>query len=557
MAERIHLRIREYKTWQGRRGRLTERDALLIVYPDQLNQPDAPPLRALRSFCEKHLKGVVSSLHLLPFFPYSSDDGFAVINYREVKPELGTWEDVRALGDSFCLMFDLVINHISSQSHWFQAFLQDDPRYKDYFTTVEDERDLSAVTRPRTTPLVTNFSTSIGSKRLWTTFSRDQIDLNYRNPDVLLEMIDVLLFYVGQGAQIIRLDAIAYLWKEIGTPCVHLPQTHRLVQLLRSVLDLAAPEVMLITETNVPHPQNVTYFGDGLNEAQLVYNFALPPLVLHALLTESSQLLAAWLVDLDLPSGDVTFLNYLASHDGVGLSGVRGILPESEIDWLIDKVTERGGLVSYKRDAEGEKAYELNVNYFDALGTPGAPEPESLHLERFITAHAIILAIRGVPALYFHSLFGSRGWPEGVQQIGHNRAINRQKLPLSQVEFDLADPTSLRSRVFSRLSRMLQVRRSNAAFHPSGPQKVVEGNDSVLALLRTSPSGHERVLCLHNVSGQPATFDLDPRTVFGDFETADHLRDILSGGRIPIMSNSSLALGPYETLWLGQSRRNP
>ena len=400
----------------GGKGGLTEQEAILIVYPDQLQQPETPHLRTLKVFCEKYLKGVISSLHLLPFFPYSSDDGFSVIDYREVRPELGSWGDVRALGETFRLMFDAVINHISSESSWFQAFLENDPPYKNYFITVEGEPDLSAVIRPRSTPLLTAFQTAAGLKRVWTTFSRDQVDLNYRNPEVLLEVIDVLLFYVEQGAQFIRLDAIGFLWKEIGTTCIHLPQTHRIVQLLRSVLNLVAPEVMLITETNVPHHQNLTYFGDGFNESQLVYNFALPPLVLHAIFKGKSTVLSDWLAGLELPSDKVWFLNFLASHDGIGLPAVRGILPESEIDWLIVRVVERGGLISYKQDREGKKTYELNVNFFDALGGPQGSEPESYQLDRFLAAHAIMLSLRGVPALYFHSLFGSRGWLEGVQQ---------------------------------------------------------------------------------------------------------------------------------------------
>ena len=160
---------------------------------------------------------MVDDIHLLPFYPYSSDDGFSVIDYKQVNPALGTWDDVARVGQNFHLMFDGVINHISAQSAWFKAFLQDDPKYRDYFIVVEGEPDLSQVVRPRTLPLLTEFTTPSGAKKVWTTFSADQIDLNYANPEVLLDIIDVLLFYVAHGAELIRLDAIAYLWKEIGT----------------------------------------------------------------------------------------------------------------------------------------------------------------------------------------------------------------------------------------------------------------------------------------------------------------------------------------------------
>jgi sucrose phosphorylase len=535
-------------------GGLTERDVILIVYPDQLQQPKTPHLRTLRIFCEKYLKGLVSTLHILPFFPYSSDDGFSVIDYREVDPELGSWEDVRALRNSFLLMFDAVINHVSSQSAWFKAFLQDKPPYNNYFITVEGEPDLSAVTRPRSTPLLTAYQNSAGVNHVWTTFSRDQIDLDYHNPEVLLEIIDVLLFYVEQGAQFIRLDAIAYLWKEVGTACIHLPQTHRIVQLFRNILNLVAPHVMLITETNVPHRQNLTYFGAGSNEAQLVYNFALPPLVLHAILKGNATHLANWLAELELPSEEVWLLNFLASHDGIGLSAVRGILPESEIDWLSDQVVERGGLISYKEDHEGKKAYELNISFMDALSDMPGSEPEQIQLDRFLVAHAIMLSMRGVPATYFHSLFGSRGWVEGVQQTGQNRAINRQKLNFRQLELDLADHSSLRNQVFSRLSRLLRARSSSAAFNPNGPQKVIVGSDSVLAILRVSPSGDDSVLCLFNLSRQPSTFEINPKDIFSDLEKTDLVSDILSAKKVPAKSSPLVALSPYEILWLSPGK---
>ena len=260
---------------------------------------------------------------------------------------------------------------LPSQHEWFQAFLKDDPQYRDYFIVVEGNPDLSQVVRPRALPLLTTFDTPSGPKQVWTTFSADQVDLNFRNPDVLLEIIDTLLFYVAQGAQFIRLDAIAYLWKEIGTSCIHLPQTHRVIRLFRSVLDAVAPHVMLITETNVPHNENISYFGNGRDEAQMVYNFALPPLVLHTFHTGNSRVLSKWAAGLNLPSDHTTFFNFLASHDGIGVNPARGILSDIEIDALIERVIQHGGLVSYKDDASGVQIpYELNINYFDALSDP-------------------------------------------------------------------------------------------------------------------------------------------------------------------------------------------
>ena len=307
-------------------------------------------------------------------------------------------------------MFDAVINHASAEGGWFQSYLRGEPDYKDHFIEVRGDPDLSAVVRPRALPLLTKFDTPHGSKMLWTTFSADQVDLNYHNPRVLLDVLDILLFYASQGAEFIRLDAIAYLWKEVGTSCINLPQTHWVVQLLRAVLDEIAPHVMLITETNVPNLENLSYFGDGSNEAQLVYNFPLPPLVLHALQTGEAGVLSKWASGLELPSHKVTFLNFLASHDGIGLNPVRGILRESEIVALAQRVQASGGFVSNKSNANGSVSpYELNINYFDALNAAEHAEELPVQIDRFVTAHAILLAFMGVPAIYFHSLFGSRG----------------------------------------------------------------------------------------------------------------------------------------------------
>ena len=526
-------------------------DAILITYGDQLHAADQPPLRTLAEFCDTHLRGVVDGIHLLPFYPYSSDDGFSVIDYKAVNPALGGWADVARVGKHFHLMFDGVINHISAQSEWFAAFLRDDPNYRDYFIVVEGDPDLSQVVRPRALPLLTEFTTPSGVKKVWTTFSADQIDLNYANPDVLLDIIDVLLFYVAQGAELIRLDAIAYLWKEIGTSCLHLPQAHRVIQLLRAILDEVAPQVLLITETNVPHQDNLSYFGDGHNEAQLIYNFALPPLTLHTFHTGNAAALTHWAAGLERPfgfrkpEGSVgIFFNFLASHDGIGLNPARGILRDDEITALVDRVVAHGGRVSYKRNPDGTASpYELNVNYFDALSDPNSAEPLSLQIDRFIAAHAIMLALSGVPGLYFHSLFGSRGWPEGVAQTGQNRTINRQKFDRAAVERELRDPSTRRHQAFNRLKHLLHIRSASSAFHPQSAQHVPALSDHVFAVVRASAEEH--VLCLHNVTAQLQTIPLESQ-----WQTAT---DLVTAQKA---ASRAVTLAPYQVRWLRSDRND-
>ena len=532
----------------GREGKISQRDAILITYGDQVRAPGIPPLRSLASFCERHIAGVISGIHILPFYPSSSDDGFSVIDYRQVDPALGSWDDIDHLGANFRLMFDAVLNHISSESEWFQGFLKDHSDYRHYFIVPDGDAELSQVVRPRALPLLTTFETPSGPKKVWTTFSSDQIDLNYHNPDVLLEIISTLLFYVAHGAEFIRLDAIAYLWKQTGTTCIHLPQTHLIIQLLRAVLDEVAPHVFLITETNVPHEENISYFGSGSNEAQMVYNFALPPLVLHSLHTGDASRLAKWADGLHLPPGRITFFNFLASHDGIGLNPARNILAPAEIDRLVDNAKAHGGLVSYKRNPDGTQSpYELNINYFDALSDPQVLEALDTQIDRFVAAHAIMFSITGLPGIYFHSLFGSRGWPEGVAQTGRNRTINRQKFLRAELEQQLASQGALRRKVFNRLSGLLRQRAAHPAFHPYGMQTILECNPSVFALLRTSPDDGDWVLCLQNVSSQAQVVSLEK----GDLQDLPPLLvDLTSGRQVRLARNWSFHLKPYQTLWL-------
>ncbi len=547
LLDRVHSILSEHRIRiPPRDGGLSQRDSILITYGDQVQAPNEKPLQTLKKFCDEYLTGIVSGIHILPFYPWTSDDGFSVVDYRQIDPALGDWDDISAMGN-FRLMFDAVINHISSQSEWFQKFLQDDPRYRDYFITIVGEPNLSQVVRPRALPLLTSFQTPSGKKKVWTTFSADQIDLNFKNPEVLLEVLDIVLLYAERGADFIRLDAIAYLWKEIGTACLHLPQTHAVVQFLRAALDEVAPHVHLITETNVPHMDNISYFGNGYNEAQLVYNFALPPLTLHAFHTGDARILSEWAKTLTLPSDKTTFFNFLASHDGIGLNPARGILPDEEIDMLVSKTLEHGGLVSYKHNPNGTQSpYEMNISYFDALSNPNGNEPLDLQVNRFIAAQAVMLSLVGVPGIYFHSLFGSRGWLKGVEKTGRNRAINREKLQYAEIQNELANENSLRYDVFAKFSQLLKVRSGNPAFHPRGTQRILNLHPSVFALERISPDGNSRVLCLHNVSAKQIAFETGYVWSVPKVESSQENLLSKSSGRLL----AEITLEPYQVLWV-------
>jgi glycosidase len=345
---------------------------------------------------------------------------------------------------------------------------------------------------------LTEFGTARGPRRVWTTFSADQVDFNFREPDVMRALSDVLLFYLAQRARYIRLDAIGFIWKEPGTTCLHLPQAHALVRAWRALADGAAPGARLVTETNVPHADNVSYFGDGHNEAHMVYNFALPPLVLHTLRTGDASVLMRWAAGLAVPSPGTTFFNFLASHDGIGLNPARGLLPEGEIGALVDLARQAGGYAGMKAMPDGSQSpYELNVNYFDALAVG---HDEAAAVRRFTVAHAIALALAGIPGLYFHSLFGSRGDRAGAEASGIPRRINRQKFAADALAAELDDRGSLRHRLHLNLAALLRRRAANPAFAPSAPQRVVKTDPGLFVVERGHPGAS--VLCLHEIAGR-------------------------------------------------------
>ena len=526
-------------------GRFDERDVLLITYGDTILSPGQPPLRALGAFATRHLHALVSTIHVLPFFPYSSDYGFSVVDYERVNPELGTWDDIVPLGAGFKLMFDVVLNHVSAEGPWFQAFLRGEPPYDQYFITADPRTDLSGVTRPRTTALLTRFDTAGGERWVWTTFGPDQVDLNYANPAVLLRMIEVLLTYVERGADLLRMDAVGYLWKEIGTSCIHLPQTHKVIKLFRDVLDAVAPDIAIVTETNVPHADNVSYFGNGQDEAQMVYQFPLAPLVLDAIARGDAGHLTAWAGSLTTPSDETTFFNFLASHDGIGVVPASGLLSTAEVDSLARRTLAHGGQVSSKTNPDGtESPYELNVTFFDALSDPAdGSEPWETKLDRFICSQAIMLALAGVPGVYVHSLFGSHNDQAGYARSGWKRDLNHERLDLTELERRLADATSETARVFARYARLLAARRAEPAFHPQASQEVLAAGSGVFAL-RRGPLEGRTVLALHNVSGEPRRVDLTDLDGQGDGPRVD----MVSGQEI--VPGRSLELTPYQVAWL-------
>lgn len=538
--ETLFQRLQQAKTQvMPRKAHWDEKEVVLITYADQFRNGDAPTLQTLRQFFSQHLQQSFNLIHLLPFYPWSSDDGFSVKDYHQVEETAGGWPDVADLRQHARLMFDFVCNHMSAESGWFRDYLAQENGRENFFMSLSPLTDLSAVARPRTSPLLTPFTLKNGEHRyLWTTFSADQVDLNFAEPSVLLAMIEVLLDYLRHGADYVRLDAVGYLWKIPGTRCIHLEQTHQMVKLFRAVVDEVAPGTQLITETNVPHQDNIRYFGNGRDEAQMIYQFSLPPLVLHAIHTGSAQTLGQWAASLPPVNGTTTYFNFLASHDGIGLNPLRGILPEADISALVKDLTAEGARVSWKHNQDGSTSpYELNVTFMDALNRQS--DSDDTRLQRFLLAHAILLSFPGVPAIYIQSILGSRNDEEGLRRSGQNRSINRQKYSLTEIESALNDRSSLRHRVWFALSQLIQTRTRQAAFHPDNPLQIVESAKSVLMLRRPARAGSQALLCV---------FNLGARRVKVTLPESGFYRNVIDNQRIN--GDLPLTLAPWQFMWL-------
>lgn len=527
-----------------------ENDIAVITYGNTVKSPGEVPLKTLSNFLNNYLSELISIVHILPFYPFSSDDGFSVVDYSAVNTELGTWDDIQALTDKFKLMADLVINHCSAESEWFKNFINDKSPGKDYFFTAKLDDDVTAVVRPRTSPLLNEVDTTSGKKHVWCTFSPDQVDLNFKNPDVLLEFVRIIALYLRWGIEVFRLDAIAFLWKVIGSDCLNLPQTHEVVRLLRTLIEHSKPDALLITETNIPNQENLSYFGNA-NEAHIIYNFSLPPLLVNTLVTGDCHYLRTWMMSNPPSRNGTTYLNFIASHDGLGLRPAEGLLSTEEIQTLADTLAKFGGHISWRALNHGShtsRPYEINISLYDALqGTTHGPD--QYNHDRFICAHAIMLALEGIPAFYFHSLFATHNDEKRLAKTGQNRSINRHRWELTALEEALSNGSE-HQQAFEALSHLILIRKNNPAFHPNATQFTLHMPTSgqlnhIFAFWRQSMNREQSIFCINNITNTPQVISLADLNLV----TLDEWHDLLSGENYND-HKATVELAPYQSLWL-------
>lgn len=521
-----------------------EDDIIMITYGDSVIDDGERPLVTLNKFLHRYCKNTVNNVHILPFFPYSSDDGFSVIDYSTVNESLGSWDDIEAIAADYGLMTDLVINHCSARSVWFDNFIKGEGPGSDFFFTADPSDDLSMVTRPRVSPLLRETETANGTKHVWCTFSHDQVDFDFRNPKVLLAFIDIIKLYIDKGAKIFRLDAVAFLWKIVGTNCINLFQTHEVIRLIRTLIEHVDPSIIIITETNIPNRENLTYFGNA-NEAHAIYNFSLPPLLVNTLVTGDCSYLKSWMMSMPPAQNGTAYFNFIASHDGIGLRPAEGLLSEEEISDLVHAMQHFGGKVSWRASEHGQqKPYEINITLFDALqGT--IKGPDKYQVDRFICAHAIMLGMEGIPGIYIHSLLGTSNDYEKVANTGQNRSINRKRWDFNELEALLDSPFSQHHKVLTRISQLIRIRKAQPAFHPNATQFTLQLNNQLFGYWRQSLDRKQSIFCISNISDEEQTILLSDINLIG----TDNWIDLITRDEIAL-SSGFLQMKPYQVLWI-------
>ncbi len=552
-SKKINRLINHYKNTEVKneiKDAWSENTILLITYADSVNKGvSGKSLNNFGTFYKKYLKKFINSIHFLPFFPSSGDGGFSVKNHFEVDAVYGTWEDIKELSKNANIMTDLVLNHASSEGKWYKNFLKEKKPGKNYFYMVNNDYDCSKVVRPRDHNLLSEINFLNEKKFLWCTFSHDQIDLNFRNPEVLLEFINLILTLTSYGIKIFRLDAVAFIWKKSGTTCLNLPQTHEIIKLLRDIVDQLEKNIVIVTETNLPKQENLSYFGKN-DEAHWVYNFPLPPLIINTFLFEDSSALTKW--SMKMPPAQIgnAYLNFIASHDGIGMRPAEGVLTDKEIKKMLHRLKKNGSQFSMRKLSNGEeKVYEANISLFDALKYTDNDEKGKFDLKRFIAAHCIILAIEGVPAFYFNSLFATKNDKKAFKSSGIKRNLNRYKWDYSSLVNLINKKDSIEFYSYESFKNIISIRKAQPAFHPNATQFTLNLGKNIFSVWRQSRDRKQSIFALTNVSSQTVKLSTNKINLIDD----EQWFDLLSPNE-KIIDGKFIKLNSYQTAWITNFR---
>ncbi|MEW4370569.1 sucrose phosphorylase [Paenibacillus kandeliae] len=442
--------------------------AMLITYADSLGNN----MGELADILDQHLQGVISGVHLLPFYPSSGDRGFAPMDYTQVDPALGSWEDVRRISSTFYMMYDFMINHISQQSKYFQDFLEKKDesayadlfiRYKDFWPNgepTEEDVDLIYKRKPRAPYVEVTFKDG-STEKVWCTFDEQQIDLDVTTETTRQFIRDNLNFLAEQGASVIRLDAFAYANKKIGTNCFFVePDIWEMLQYAADLTEAKGVEVL---------PEIHEHYSIQLKIADkgyYVYDFALPMLVLHALYSGQTNRLANWLNI--CPRKQFTTLD---THDGIGVVDVKDLMTDEEAEMTRESLYSKGANVKkiYSSEAYNNlDIYQINCTYYSALGNND---------QAYVLARALQCFAPGIPQIYYVGLLAGENDIELLERTKEGRNINRHYYSKEEVAQEIQRP------VVQRLFDLLRFRNTSAAF--DGEIAVEESGENELTITWT------------------------------------------------------------------------
>ena len=523
-----------------KRKAFSEKTTLLICYGDSIYSEKKKSFKVFKNFFKKKLNNYFNTIHFLPFYPSSSDSGFAVKDHYKVENKFGNWSDIKNISKLNNVMADVVINHSSARGLWFRNFLKKKEPGKDYFLTVDSKFNTSKVVRPRDHKLLKKIKIFNKSDFLWRTFSPDQIDLNFKNPSVLIQFIKIIIHLINNGITIFRLDAIAYLWKENRSKCINLKQTHEIIKLLRIVINLLNVQTTIITETNLPEKENLSYFGKN-DEANWIYNFSLPPLLIHAFLFENSSYLNKWSKKLPNTKSGNCYLNFIASHDGIGIRPTEGLLNKNTLNNFLKRLKKNGSKFSYRKvQNKIKKVYEANITVFDALKKSDFDQVGKFYLERYVSAHAIMISFEGIPAIYFNSLFGTANDEAKFIITGNNRDVNRYRWNFKNITKKLKNNKTKQSIFYKNITNLLDIRKKQKAFHPNASRLNLNFGPKIYGFKRISKDKKQTILCITNLSSNIQKTQLN-KTYYSWIN--------LIGSKIRI-NKKFLILKPFETIWL-------
>ncbi len=525
--------------------RWNESHSVLITYADSIYKNGEATLITLRDLLSNYFGSLSKVVHILPFLKSTSDGGFAVSSYETLEEKFGSWDDLKSISKNHDLMADLVLNHVSSSHPWVQEFIKSqEPGISNVFSP-DQNLDWSNVVRPRSSSLFSQINTEDGLKQVWTTFGPDQIDLNWHNPKMNLEFLNLIITYLSNGIKWFRLDAVGFIWKESGTTCLHLPKAHSIVKILRVLLNTLLDDGVLITETNVPQKENLSYLIPE-DEAHMAYNFPLPPLLLEAIITSKADILNSWIFNWPKLPNETTLFNFTASHDGVGLRALEGLMNEQRIKDLLINCEKRGGLVSHRRLSNGEdKPYELNISWWSAMEDSGR-DSNRYQFERFILTQLLVMALKGVPAFYLPALLASENDIKSFSMTGQRRDLNREKFKSDNLLSVLNNLESNANKNLKYLRHAMDVRSNLKQFHPSSEMKCLSNGRSDIVVIKRS-KGTESIFAIHNMTENKINYQLNdndlPKIIDNDLNTQDFLTSTKYNWK-------NISLDPFQVIWL-------